>query len=100
MHAVYGIYTQGGGNLTLPDERYRALLQAERLLQDLTDCRETPRVPMAIRARARQALRHYPGAYYIEELARRAPDIITPELEELTRWVVSNTVEEQDPAAK
>lgn len=100
MYAIYSVHTHTGGSLTLPDERYRALLQAERLLQDLTDCRETPRVPAAVRARARQALRHYPGAYYIAELARRAPDIITPELEDLTRWVKSNTVEDKDPAAK
>jgi hypothetical protein len=80
--------------MTLPDERYRALKWAESFLQDLQDPSKTPRVPKEIRLRARSVLRHYPGSYYIEELARRSPDIITPQMEALHRFVRSA---EQDP---
>jgi len=73
--------------MTLPDERYRALKWAEQFLQDLTDPSKTPRVPKTVRQQARSVLRHYPGSYYIDELARRAPDIITPRMEELHRFV-------------
>jgi len=81
-------------SMTLPDERYRALKWAEQFMQDLLDPSKTPRVPKRVRAQARSVLRHYPGSYYIDEIARRAPDIITPRMEELTRFVRSR---EQDP---
>ena len=80
--------------MTLPDERYRALKWAEEFLQDLLDPSKTPRVPKRIRAQARSVLRHYPGSYYIEQLARARPDIITERMEELTRFVRSR---DQDP---
>ena len=45
-------------NMTLPDERYRAVMQAKRLLEELCDPKLTPRVAGGIRDRARGALRH------------------------------------------
>jgi len=80
--------------MTLPDERYRALRWAEQFLKDLMDSSKTPRVPLQIRQRARSVLKHYPGTYYLEELARARPDIITPRMEELHRFIRSG---EQDP---
>ncbi len=79
--------------MTLPDERYRALKWAEQFMQDLQDPSKTPRVPKTVRQQARSVLRHYPGEYYLEEIARRAPDIITPKMEELHRFVMQG----QDP---
>ena len=76
-------------SMTLPDERYRALKWAESFLQDLTDSSKTPRVPRTVRQQARSVLRHYPGSYYIEELARARPDIITAKMEELHRFVAA-----------
>jgi hypothetical protein len=73
--------------MTLPDERYRALKWAESFMQDLLDPSKTPRVPKAVRQQARAVLRHYPGTHYIDEIARRAPDIITPKMEDLTRFI-------------
>jgi hypothetical protein len=75
--------------MTLPDERYRALKWAETFLQDLLDPSKTPRVPKSIRGQARAVLRHYPGSYYIDEIARRAPDIIAPEMEAVHRFIKS-----------
>ena len=76
-------------SVTLPDERYRALKWAEQLLQDLLDPRKTPRVPKSIRAQARAVLRHYPGSYYIDQLARRSPEIITAEMEAVHRFIAA-----------
>lgn len=75
--------------MTLPDERYRAIKWAESFMQDLVDSSKTPRVPREIRQRARSVLRHYPGSYYIDELARARPDIITPQMEAVHRFVKS-----------
>lgn len=74
--------------VTLPDERYRALIWAEKFLEDLQDPKKTPRVPRSIRAQARSVLRHYPGAYYVDQMARRSPDIIAAEIEDLHRFVI------------
>ena len=82
--------------VTLPDERYRALIWAEKFLEDLQDPKKTPRVPRSIRAQARSVLRHYPGAYYVDQMARRSPDIITPEIEAVHRWIL--TAEGETPA--
>lgn len=38
--------------ITLPDERFRALLEAKKFLLDLTDPKKTPKVPKAIRKHA------------------------------------------------
>lgn len=62
--------------MTLPDERYRALKQGKKLLEDLCDPGKTPRVPSLVRDRARATLRHYPSDYDIERLADNCPDII------------------------
>lgn len=58
--------------MTLPDERYRAVLAAERLLKDLCDPSKTPRVPKEVRQRARHVLRHYPGDYDMERCVEGA----------------------------
>lgn len=71
--------------MTLPDERYRALKWAEQFLQDLLDPSITPRIPKAIRQRARSVLKHYPGEYYLAEIARQCPDIISKEMEPVTK---------------
>ena len=64
------------GSMTLPDERYRSMIQADRLLKDLCDPSVTPRVPRAIRQRALYVLRHWPDHYYINRLAAECPEII------------------------
>lgn len=61
--------------MTLPDERYRAVLAAERLLKDLCDPSVTPRVPQAVRASARSVLRHYPTQYDMDRAATAAAHI-------------------------
>jgi len=62
--------------MTLPDERYRAIMYAKSLCEDLLDSRKTPKVPKAIRERARGVLRHFPEEYYLSMLAESRPDII------------------------
>ena len=75
-------------SVTLPDERYRAMIMAEAFLMDLTDPQKTPRVPKRIRQQARSVLRHYPGAYYINQLAKRSPDVIAAELDDVHKFIL------------
>ena len=62
--------------MTLPDERYRALKQGKKLLEELCDPGRTPRVPSIVRDRARGALRHYPSDYELEQMADKCPELL------------------------
>ena len=63
-------------NMTLPDERYRALKQGKKLLEELCDPGKTPRVPSIVRDRARAALRHFPNEYELDIIADKCPDYL------------------------
>ena len=63
------------GTMTLPDERYRAVRQAEQFLKDLCDPTKTPRVPKQIRREASAILRHYPGSWDMDRAAHAAPSV-------------------------
>lgn len=88
-----GLYREG--IVTLPDERYRSMIQADRLLKDLCDPKTTPRVPKEIRQRAFSVLRHWPDTYHIDLLAEDNPTIISSgkqQLDPLYRMVKTHTV--------
>lgn len=71
--------------MTLPDERYRAVLWAGRFLQSLSYSSETPRVPLKIRQEARAILRHFPNTWDMDRASHGAPDVFQPEMEAITR---------------
>ena len=62
--------------MTLPDERYRALKQGKKLLEELCDPGRTPRVPSLVRDKARTALKHFPSDYEIDRIADQCPEIL------------------------
>ena len=61
--------------MTLPDERYRSIQQARRLLEELCDPKMTPRVGAGIRDRARGALRHFPSTWDMDRAAHSCPGV-------------------------
>jgi len=68
--------------MTLPDERYRAVVQTQRfLLQILT----TPRVPKLIKDQARSCLRHYPSDWDMKAASELAPHVFQERMEDVTR---------------
>jgi len=73
--------------MTLPDERYRAVMQAKRLLEELCDPKLTPRVASGIRDRARGALRHFPTQWDMKSVEQLAPHIFEEKMEPLYRMV-------------
>jgi len=68
--------------MTLPDERYRAVLQTERFLKELLT---TPRIPKAIKDSARACLRHYPSEYDMRKTAQTSADIFAERMEDVSR---------------
>ena len=71
--------------MTMPDERFRAVMQAEKFLQSLCNVNETPRVPKAIRQQARGILRHYPNHWDMIMASNGAPDHFQEQMEPVTR---------------
>ena len=76
--------------MTLPDERYRAVVQTRRFLLDLCNIRHTPRVPKLVRETARAMLRHYPSDWEMTMAAKHAPDIFQERMEPLTRMILQH----------
>jgi hypothetical protein len=70
--------------VTLPDERYRAVMQT---IDFLTEICNTPRVPKVIKQQARSLLRHYPSAWDMKRAAENCPDIFAERMEPLYRMV-------------
>jgi len=71
--------------MTLPDERYRSVIQTRRFLLDLCNPQHTPRVPKIIREHARAMLRHYPSDWDMQRAADGAPDVFQEQMEAVTR---------------
>jgi hypothetical protein len=71
--------------MTLPDERYRAIVQTRRFLFDLCNPEHSPRVPKLIRDTARSMLRHYPNEYDMRKTAQTSPDIFQERMEPVTK---------------
>ncbi len=73
--------------MTLPDERYRAVVQTRRFLLDLCNPQHTPRVPKLIRDTARSMLRHYPGDWDMQRACEACPDVFAERMEDLHRFI-------------
>jgi len=71
--------------MTLPDERYRAVVQTAKFLQSLSYSSETKRVPLAVRQEARRLLRHYPSEWDMLRVSQTSPDVFQERMEEVTR---------------
>jgi hypothetical protein len=70
--------------MTLPDERYRAVVQTEKFLKEILS---TPRVPKNIKDGARAMLRHYPNEWDMQIVAREVPGVFAERMEPLYRMV-------------
>ena len=64
--------------MTIPFERTRALIETKLFLLELTDPKITPRVPRAIRGKAKSLLKHYPTYAEVEQAHKALPDTYGP----------------------
>ena len=74
--------------MTLPDERYRAVVYTRQFLLRLLT---TPRIPKAVKAEARSCLRHYPTDYDMQQAAEGSPDVFQQRMEDLHRFVAQGS---------
>jgi len=82
--------------MTLPDERYRAVVQTRRFLLDLCNPDHTPRVPKLVRETARAMLRHYPSEFEMRRAAEGAPDVFQERMEPLYRMIKQYDMEKKE----
>jgi hypothetical protein len=75
--------------MTLPDERYRAVLQTQRFLTELV-AGTHPRVPKDVRRMASALLKHYPSGWDMQRAAQFAPDVFQERMEPLTRMFLQH----------
>jgi hypothetical protein len=61
--------------MTLPRERYYALVNTRRFLTDLLDPKKTPKVPSSVRKEAYYCLKHYPWDMHLEKLSDKVPEL-------------------------
>lgn len=73
--------------MTLPDERYRSIVQTKKFLYELLNTTQTPRVPKVIRQRASSLLRHFPDDYHLELMTEEMPQYFAKQMEPLYRMV-------------
>ena len=72
--------------MSLPDERYRAVVQTQKFLVEILS---TPRVPKAIKDGARYCLRHYPSEYDMKKVSQTSADVFAERMEDVERMFKS-----------
>jgi hypothetical protein len=82
--------------MTLPDERYRAVVQTRRFLLDLCNTQHTPKVPKLIRETALSMLRHYPSDWDMKQAAENCPTVFQERMEPLYRMVKKYDMEKNN----
>lgn len=78
--------------MTLPDERYRAVQWAKKLLEEVAFT--TPRIPKAVREEARRVLRHYPTSWDLDQIEQYAPHVIQQRMEPLYKMIKQHELSE------
>jgi hypothetical protein len=86
-------------DMTLPDERYRAVKWADGFLKRLAGGHYA-RTPKAVRDEARSILRHYPNDWDMNRAAEGAPEVFQERMEDLHRFVAVGAAAQQQEDAK
>ena len=72
--------------MTLPDERYRAVMWASKFLQEVAyNKTKYPRLPKSVRQEAYSILRHFPSSWDMQRAAVGSPDVFQERMEAVTR---------------
>ena len=63
--------------MTLPNERFNAIKSTRDFLYDLIDPKKTPRIPLVIRRRARNVLKHFPCDYDMKKVSKKCANVFS-----------------------
>jgi hypothetical protein len=82
--------------MTLPDERYRAVMWAKRFLESVAyDYKAYPRISKTVRGEAHSILRHFPSEWDMIRATHDAPDVFQERMEPLTRMLEVYKIEQK-----
>lgn len=74
--------------MTLPDERYRSVIWAERFLKELAyDRKKYPRLQKAVRQEAYNILRHFPSKWDMDRVSQDSPEVFQERMEPVYRMI-------------
>ena len=83
--------------MTLPDERYRAAIWAERFLQELAhNTKKYPRISKEVRREAYSIARHFPTKWDMTLVAEASPELFQEQMEPLTRMLEVYKIEQRE----
>jgi hypothetical protein len=83
--------------MTLPDERYRAVMWAEKFLQELAhDTKKYPRISKQVRREAYSIARHFPNSWDMKRAAEQVPEVFQEQMEPLTRMLEVYKIEQKE----
>jgi hypothetical protein len=83
--------------MTLPDERYRAVIWAGKFLQELAnDTKKYPRISKQVRREAYSIARHFPNSWDMERVADASPEVFQERMEPLTRMLEVYKIEQKE----
>lgn len=75
-------------NMTLPDERYRAIASARELLVEIANSGgRWKRIPKELRLYCIHALRHYPTQWEMDLMTDEAPSLFQKRMDPLVRMI-------------
>ena len=75
--------------MTLPDERYRAVLAARELMLEMANpSGKWKRIPKELRLHAIHCLRHYPAEWELDAMSNIAPSMFQRKMDPLVRIVM------------
>jgi hypothetical protein len=69
--------------MTLPDERYRAVIETKKFLLSILNTRSG--LSKDMKEQARWCLRHYPSEYDMDRASEGSPDVLQRRMEDVTR---------------
>jgi hypothetical protein len=69
--------------MTLPDERYRAVMETKKFLLSILNTRSG--LSKDMKEQAKWCLRHYPSEYDMDRASEGSPEIFQRRMEEVTR---------------
>jgi hypothetical protein len=69
--------------MTLPDERYRSVMETKKFLESILNTRSG--LSKDMKEQARWCLRHYPSEYDMDRASEGSPEIFQRRMEDVTR---------------
>ena len=84
-------------DMTLPDERYRAVASARELLLEIANPGgRWKRIPKELRLHVLHCLRHFPTKWDMDNVSNKCPEVFQERMEPLTKMLQTYKIEQEE----